>query len=410
LSWCPAVTLAALGVPFSAAAQSQVDSSVYVSANGGYSSNPFLSEGDDEGLLIGQVDVRPTLEWRNELDVIRLESFFTHAQYSEDVGSTDAAGTTLTASSRIDAQTTLRAVIAFDSSVLGVGDAVLARGSGSLQTPSIPSDPTAGEPPVTQPAVPETIETPDGDIDLIGSRQRRNSLSLAVSAEIRPDARSSWTIGANASGADYPGGNQAAAGYRTAGLSTNYRRDLSELTSLGARAEAYVADYKGGPTSKVYTLQAYTTRRLSQFWSLDAGAGASVIDGGDTVTLFSGQASLCNRQPLAVFCIVASREPAISGLSGVRTQTNIGANYQVLLDANSSLSGAASYAWTGADVQSSLGERRFLTLSTTYRRDVGRRFSIMAAVDSRYLQISGSQSRRDVALRLGGAFRFGMTR
>jgi hypothetical protein len=272
-----------------------------------------------------------------------------------------------------------------------------------------PTSPDASAAP--DPAVPPPLagldELPDGDIDLIGLRQRRNSLSAAVTAELRPDARSTWTFAVNAAGADYPGSGRVASSYRSVGVSANYRRSLSERTSVGARAEGYVVDYKAGATSKVYTLQGYASHRLAEFWSFESSAGVSILDADESLVMFAGQASVCNTQLLAKFCLVGSRAPVVSGFSGVRAQTSLGASFDTTLDAKSSLGGSVTYVWVGEDAQNTLGQRRFLALGATYRRQIGDRISFFTAVNGRHLSTAGSAARRDVSVRAGALIRFG---
>lgn len=400
----PAATIVTMGLAAPGAlAQSQVDASVSVSANGGYSSNPFLSVGEAAGAGVAQVDVRPSLDWRTERDRLRLEGYYTRTEYLESFDATDATGINLDASSRLDEQTTLRAVIAFDSSVLGAGDAVLARAGGGPASLPVTDPSTAPDPGVPEEVPIDTL--PDGDFDLVG--QRRNSLSLAVNADIQTDARSTLSIGINATGADYPGTRTVASSYRTVGMSANYRRELSEKTSIGARAEQSVVDYEGGPTSKVYTLQGFASHRIAQYWSLEASAGGSVLDSRDSRVIFAGGATLCHRHPLARFCLVGSRAPVVSGLSGVRAQTSLGASFDTTIDARSSLGASATYVWMGSNSQSAFDKRRFIVLGATYRRDLGNRLSFFTTLNSRYLKSASTRARRDLALRAGAALRFG---
>jgi hypothetical protein len=403
-----AVAVATLGVAApDAFAQSQVDASVDVSGNVGYSSNPFLSAGSDTDAVVAQLEVRPALDWRTERDLIRLEGFYTRTEYIDSFDATDAVGAILNASSRLDEQSTLRSVIAFDSSILGTGDVLLARPGGTtVVTPGTP-DPSVVPGATAPPPLSGVDELPDGDIDLIGLRQRRNSLSAAVTAELRPDARSTWTFSINAAGADYPGSGRVASSYRSVGVSANYRRSLSERTSVGARAEEYVVDYKAGATSKVYTLQGYASHRLAEFWSFEGSAGISILDADQSLVMFAGQASVCNTQLLAKFCVTGSRAPVVSGFSGVRGQTSLGSSFDATLDAKSSLAGSVTYVWVGEDPQSALGQRRFLALGATYRREIGRRISFFTAVNGRYLDTAGLAARRDASIRAGAVIRFG---
>ena len=403
LSLVSTATFVSLGLAAPGAlAQSQVDTSVSVSANGGYSTNPFLAAADEAGAGVAQVDIRPSLDWRTERDVLRLEGYFTRTEYFDTFDATDATGINLNTSSQLDEQSTLRAVLAFDSSVLGAGDAVLARQAADPgPTPggsAAPPDAGAsGELPVDG--------LPDGDFDLVG--QRRNSLSLAVNADIRTDARSILNVGINATGADYPGTRSVASSYRTVGVSVSYRRELSELTSVGARAEQSGVDYKVGPMSKVYTLQAFASHRLAQYWTLDASAGTSLLDGSDDRVIFAGEASICHMHPLARFCLVGSRAPVVSGLSGVRAQTSLGATFDNTIDSRSTLGASATYVWMGSNSQGALDKRRFIALGATYRRDLGHRLSFYTALNSRYLKGTSARARRDMSLRAGIALRFG---
>lgn len=393
--------LALIALVPEAAAQAQVEPSVTVSGNGGYSSNPFLTTGNDVDAFVTQIDVRPMLDQRTERDMLHFEAFYTRTDYLENFDGNDGFGALLNSSSQIDENSKLRANISFDSSVLGVTQPILSVGGGAIVDTPVAGDPPAGDPLLG------VGDLPDGDIGLIGLRQRRNSLSLEVTAELRTGPRSTWTFSANAAGADYPRGGLVASSYRSIGISASNQRELSETASVGLRGDAYAVDYRRGPTSKVYTLQGYGSLRLAESWTLEATGGVSVLEGDENLVMFSGQTTICDAGRQGRFCFVASRAPVVSGFSGVRGQTSVGASYDYKVDAHSNLGASASYVWTGRDPNTNLGRRRFLTANATYRRDMGGQLSLFVALDGRHLESDGMSGRSDIAGRAGASLRFG---
>ncbi|MCP3730814.1 hypothetical protein M9978_10270 [Sphingomonas sp. MG17] len=359
-----------------------------------------MTTGGDIDAIVTQVDIRPSLQVRTERDLIYLEAFYTRADYLENFDSNDGVGARLNATSRIKPNLTLRTTISFDSSVLGVNGPVLARdGGGQIGLPG-----TGGLPADQVPL--EIDEIPDGDIELLGLRQRRNSLLVEASAELRTGPRSLWTLSASAARADYPRSG-AAANYRSIGTTVEHRRDLSQTLSAGGRADLLVVKYRGGPTSNVYTAQGFVSLQLAERWTLEASAGVSVLDSVTRQALFSGRATMCNSGPGARFCFLASRAPAVSGFSGVRGQTSLGGTFDYPIDAHSSLSAAVTYVWTERNPASIIDGRRFLTATTTYRRDLGGQVSLYAAIDYRRLESEGIIGRSDFAARIGASVRLG---
>jgi hypothetical protein len=391
-----------------AAAQSRVEPSLSVSGNSGYSSNPFLTAGEDVDAFVVQVDVRPALDLRTERDAMHLEAFYTRTEYPDAFEATDTFGALFNASSQIDEQSTLRTVISFDSMVLGTTDALLPGvGIPPGSEPGVLPDPAAAPGPSAPTPGLDIGDLPDGDIDLVGLRQRRNSLSVEVTAELRPGPRSMWAFSANASGADYPRSGSTASSYRSVGLSANHRRELSGRSAVGARADVYAVDYKSGPTSKVYTLQGFVSHRLAERWSLEATAGASVLDGDSNLFMFAGQVTVCDASGRTRICLLASRAPVVSGFSGVRGQTSLGANFDRRLDARSNVAAAVSYVWSGEESSFGMGQRRFIAVNATYRRDMGGQLSLFAALDGRHIRSAVVSGRKDIAGRVGASMRFG---
>jgi hypothetical protein len=238
-------------------------------------------------------------------------------------------------------------------------------------------------------------------------RQRRNLLSLDVGLDTQTGPHSFWTFGINGSQADYPHASGLVSSYRTIGLDVTHKRVISPTTTLGGRIDAYAVDYRNAPTSKVYTPQIFLSQRLPMRWTIEASAGASVRDNGTMRAIFSGQLTICRTGEQDRLCFAASRAPAVTGFSGVRTQSALSALYDYRLDLRSTVSASASYSWIASDASNIIGSRRFFSANATYRRDMGHNFSLFAALDYRHIQSKGVTVKADRSGRLGASVRFG---
>ncbi len=166
----------------------------------------------------------------------------------------------------------------------------------------------------------------DGDIGLIGLRQRRKTLSTSASASYLLSERTSLFGGVNASRSTYPGEQRQSillGNFTQYGANAGFSRSINELSSVGVQVSATFVDYDRGFSSSFFTPRLTYNRTLSPRWTLNAAVGGAIVHdriSGTSVTV-SAEGTLCRTySERGNVCLFASREPSVTGFGGVRTQ------------------------------------------------------------------------------------------
>jgi hypothetical protein len=414
---------AAAVVPFAgASAQITTIPSLSASVGGAYSTNPFLAiEGDDAASV--QLDVRPSLQLIDGTDQAIVSAFYNRADYLTRYGSNSGYGAAINGTTRPNARTTLGFSASYDSQILGAQNGFVTPGNPILTSPiggttgggstvggDGSSTPVVSTPVVTAPVLVPGLNGIDGDIGLIGFRQRRNAISAGVNASFAPDTRSSWNAGVNLNRSTYPNTRETsifASGFTNYSGSIGYNRSLTELSSIGFQIGASHVEYDRGFESQIYTPRLTYNRTLSELWTLAAAVGAGIThDTGGTNVSVSVDGSLCRNGERLRGCLTGSRIPSVSGFGGVRVQTSVGGsfNYQVDQDTNASASG--SYARiSGTDSEFApglnIGGQNLVNADVSLQRRLGRMFSAVASVSYRNAGGIGASIPGDITGRLG---------
>lgn len=411
-----ATTVALLAGATGAGAQTVIPSA-QVSVSGGYSTNPFLTTGDDLGVASAQIGIVPQLEIIDGTDQATISAFYDRTEYASKYDGNDGYGLNINASTQFDPRTSLSFFASYSSSILGTANGFgtepvivtgTGTGTGSGTGTGTGTDTGTGTTPiVTTPIVTTSIiDTIGGDIGLVGFRQRRNALSAGLSGSYRPDEKSTWGFGANVARNSYPDNGGLASSFRSYGVNTSYSRSLSERSSAGFQIGATLTDYNRLPSAKFVTPRLTYNTRLAERWTLDLAVGASFVDDGfSTGVAASATASLCRIAERAQFCLTASREPGVSGFGGARNQTSVTAVYTYQLAEATSLSASGSYSQTSNGVTPLQGfqtrDQGYLSGSLTLNRRLARRLSAFGTLNYRDVNGLGVPIDADLGARAG---------
>lgn len=413
---CLLATSVAIVAGASGAAAQTVIPSAQVSLSGGYSTNPFLSSVDDTGVASAQIGIVPSLQIIDGTDQATISANYNRTEYLSKYDGNDGYGAAINASTQLNARTSLSLFAAYSSSILGTAGGygigpVITTGTGistGIDTGTDGSTPVVTTPVITTPV----IDDLGGDIGLVGFRQRRSALSAGVNGSYRPDEKSTWGFGANASRSSYPDNGGFASNFRSYGVNTSYSRSLSERSSAGFQVAATITDYTNLPDARFVTPRLTYNTRLAERWTLDLAAGVSIIDDGfGSGVAASASASLCRIAERAQFCMSASREPGVSGFGGARTRTSITAVYTYQLAEATSLSATGSYSRSENGVTRLSGIRGrnqdYVSGGISLNRRLARRLSAFGSVNYRDVNGLGVPIDADIGARAGLALTIG---
>lgn len=344
----PALLPAALGCALLGAtgsAQAQVVGRFTASASvsDGYSSNPFLLDGDDTGSGYLEFSVTPTYVLIEPRASTTLTGYYSRSEYFRRYNNSSGYGAALNHSRRLDPRTSLNLGINFGSSIQGERTSAFAPPFAGQ--PEVPGQAPLPDP--TQPQQPGVPSVPGLPVDptLIGRGLRQDSLGVNASISTSPSAFDSYSLSVRANRSFT--GARAAGDHRTYGETLSYSRRLSELVDVGAQFSVERTDYSGGifPGALILQPQLTYSHRLSPSLSLDGALGAVFVNSegpGDSRSL-SGNLSLCWTDPRSSLCLTADRSAGASGGGGVSKQLSSSLNYSYRLSPYDSVSAGISY-------------------------------------------------------------------
>jgi len=423
--WLVAATGAAVA-PLGVAAQVRTVPALTVAGGVGYDSNPFLGAGGAKGSASTTLNVMPSITFVDGVDRAVIAGSYNRQDFFTRYGSNNGYQASANGHKQFDARTGIDVAASYDSSVLGgagnfapIGQVVPVTGgaagsgigSGASGSGSLPvvSAPIGTAPVVTIPV--------DGDIGLIGLRQRRKTLSTSASASYLLSERTSLFGGVNASRSTYPGAQRQSillGNFTQYGANAGFSRSIDELSSVGVQLSASFVDYDRGFSSSFFTPRLTYNRTLSPRWTLNAAVGGAIVHdriSGTSVTV-SAEGTLCRTfSERGNFCAFASREPSVTGFGGVRTQTTAGATLGYRLSEVSTVSASARYNHV-ANGTPALSEgvlpanQDFTSVDGSYQRQLGRHLSALASAGYRHISsgfrtAGGSTGGNSVFGRLG---------
>jgi hypothetical protein len=304
----------------------------------------------------------PRYQLEDELGSTTIDGSYRRTEYLTGYDSSEAYSGTIQSQRKLSEQLGIRAVLAFDSSILGE------RGS-DLLFPLRPVEPGAPLPPELNP-----------DLALFGLGQRRSTLRAGLGADYQRTEVDVINADVQVERASF-GSQQSFSDYKAYSGALGYARALSQRTQIGARLSGQFIDYDlRGSTSSVLQPQLTVDTQLSSTWSLKAAAGLLFVntertgESSDSIGL-STSLSGCRRADRSSLCLRFQRDASPSGLGEVLTRTGGGIDYSYRL-------GERTYVRAQADIShvkgSSFADRGSLTYgnaSASYDRELSKRLS-----------------------------------
>ena len=358
-------TLLAAGAAAPSFAAPKIVPMVTVSGGGQYSSNPFLTPGDSPDGFAASVEVAPSIEIIDDRTQATISGNVGFTQYLGDLGDLSAYRVQGLIQHRATDRLSLTARVGFDSSILGARgfndpvrvlpfapavDAVPGTGT----TAGTPTTPLPAAPPLlfgtNNPALGLGSTIVNSDLGLLGVRQRRNLANASFGLDYRVSARSSFSAEANFSKGSFPGAAIITQGFTTYGATIEYRRAVSERTTIGVGLAVSRINYAQSPATSIYSPRVSISQRLSGGFSLNASAGVAIVRQANTSTTSPFvDASLCRARVRSSLCLAASYAPSTTGIGSVRNQLGVSANYSYRLAERSSLSASVGYSQLTAE-------------------------------------------------------------
>jgi hypothetical protein len=356
-----------------------------VTLGAGAASNPLLQAGDSSGSAFLELAINPRYLLADELGTTSFDVYYRRTEYLNEYGDTEAYGGSIRSQRRLSQQLLIRALLSYDSSILGE------RGSALI----IPIDPV-------NPGTPLPPEI-DPDLGLFGLGQRSSRLRAGLGAEYQRSEIDVITGDVEIEQTSF-GDEQILSDYRSYSGTLGYARSLSERTRVGARVSAQVIDYDlSGSTSSVVQPQLTLDTQLNPVWSLKAAAGLLFVqteqDGRSSDSIgFSANVTGCRRAERSSLCLLFQRDAAPSGLGEVLTRTSGSVDYSYRLGERSNIRAHADISRIEG---SAFADRESLTYgnaSAAYDRELTKRLS--GGVSVAYRDIYGSE--RNVSADVSG--------
>ncbi|WP_380879036.1 hypothetical protein [Sphingomonas sp. DBB INV C78] len=381
----------AIAAPAGMAQAQDISGSIDLSASAGYATNPFL-EGDspdddsktDTGFVEGSI--RPNLAIIDDKGRSNFGAYYRRTEYFRRYSASDAYGVSASSDRRLSEKIDVRALLAFDSSIIGTAEA-----DGELGG-EIPQNP---------------------DIGLIGQRQRRNALDASVGMTIRPNARDAWMVDLDANKTVYPNDDIQTTDYVTYGARFGYSHALSENSSIGATLGYTKIDYDGfGRDAQIISPQITYSTRFRGGWSLDASLGISFTEtklliGNSNTNAFSGTLALCKETSRTGLCIGGSQQTNASGFGDIRKETNIYGSYSYKLTERDTLSSRISYSRNSSQDRIISVKQEYLTGTIDYARQLDEKLRLTASVSYRDAYSRSLSPDADISGRVGVAYLLG---
>lgn len=392
-----------------------------VSSTLGYSNNPFAVTGSDTGAGFVSVDIRPQLRVLREKGVLTVTADANVQQYFNRYTRSDnySGGLDYSFVPAEHIQAHLNASI--QSSLIGSNnDFINTFPTATQTTPTVGTGTGIGTG-IVDPinALPNNTGT---DIALFGIGARRRSINGGGDVTATLSARdvvtaSAFIVDSRFSNTGATGSAATTIGdYTGYGGTIGYSRQLNSRVQAGLQGSGSRYDYTtvGGDTN-VYSIQATTTARINEYWTLNGALGISFIDrqvGGNTTAL-SGSASLCRRGVRVNYCLNANRSVLPTGVIGTQISTTVGGSYAYRVTEFSNITASADYSrnsvprgTTGTINNFGFGNE-YARVAVGYDRQLRQRLRFISSVN--YRKVFGGFTNRpsDFGGQIGLALRLG---
>ena len=307
--------------------------SVDFTAGLGYATNPLLRGGSDTGSGFGRLSALVSHTVVSERSALRLTAFGENNTYFSHNGSKQLFALGAHDRYKASEKVSVFGDLGFSSDI---GGQLVGR---ILGVPSVPPviDPGTVLPP------PVTIVDPF----TIDSTRRQYRFTGQVGADIALNARDSLDVSASGQYAFFQR-NGPSSNYSSFSQSVEFRRTLSERTSVGARLTVQEANYPGSSNgSTLYNPAATVRTRLGEGWDASLAVGVLIVDrhtlsGNSTKLSPSVDAALCRTSPSERICAHASHSAQTASTQGTLTTTSAGVDYFSRLSPKDTVQASAS--------------------------------------------------------------------
>lgn len=386
-----------------AAAQRQSGATSYVDleAGAGYSSNPSLSFGSDQGSGFGRLAIHAVHSRVSARSTTLLSGYAENVSYFNHHGSQQSANlyghhdVAVSEHARLfgDVSATYQEGGALDTRVLAL--------------PIIP-------PPIPGGTLTPPILVP-GSADFLSVTGRTFTISGHGGGTFALGPHDDLSLSSGLDHTIFHSGPERTS-YTRIPVTVAYDRVLSARTTVGARVTADKTDYDGPTNFRVITPQLTGRVQLAQRVSLDGAIGASFsrVDTGTVVTHSTGlsaQASLCGQGEASFYCARFFANEQSPTTAGPARQIGGGIDYSRRLDANQTVQfslGVEHYSTpvsviTGQTFSSST----YYHAAASYARRIGSRLYGGVNLSARTLTQNGPDPNADFNGSLFIRYRFG---
>lgn len=419
-----AVSASLLALAAPAAAQSTT-SFLDVGASLGYSSNPFLRDGNDEGSATGRIFVQGSHSVITERTQWSLSAYAENTAYLTDHASSQLANVSAAVRHRASERVHVFGDVRFS---VDAGGQLLSRFTDStIGFPGAPA-PTPTVPGPGAPAVTPAAVTPLQDADLqqlpidpydpaiFGLRRRQYAVSGQLGASFQASARDSLGLSAGAQHVFF-GGNSDTSNYTSFNATGTWDRQLSERTTIGAGLQVRRTQYSdSGHRSTILNPFVRVSTSLSEGWSASSSVGASFLDqdldgDSDHSVGISLDGSICKLGEASRFCANAGRSVQPSSLGSAFTTTSVGLNYSQRLSRVDTLDlSASAYRYRGEDELAEASDSTFAALDARYSRELTPRLFAGVSGGVRSLDRRDAKAETDLNGSVFVRYRFGDVR
>jgi hypothetical protein len=369
-----------------------VSSGVGVSGAAEYSTNPFLLDTTNGGVVRGYVSVSPSIEEKSARSSLRVSANAIFSKYSRKYRDSVDLSSQVGYNAVLDRGLSVRAGVSI-SSTIGAGY----ENSAVFVTPN-PDD-----------VVPRPI-----DFTLVGTTQRTTSARGSAGVNYAVDAKNSLSLGYDVAVLRFPtaGGRNE---YSNLSQSASYSRVINPRLSLGASVSVARVDYFGTALgdARIISPSTNASLRVARQWTISGGVGFSstrvnVVGGAFTSTDLSGSLSACRADQRTNFCLNGGRSTGASSIDGVRTTSSLGVSYSYKITSRDTLSASGGYSRSGTPRLSIVGPTTYISASTRYER----RFAsnISGYVAGGFTRSTLEQTRSNASISMGINYNFGSRR
>jgi hypothetical protein len=369
-----------------------------LTANLGYSSNPFLEIGNSRSSAYGRVSARGVHAWGGERSSSSISAFVEGTTYLNDYGLKSIFA--LTGDTQFQASERLSL---FASGGV-TGDLAGQLSNRFLYVPSAPVVPDPNLPPP-----PVVVDDPD----LFSFTGRQYRVYGQGGASFGVSERGTLTVSGGAQRTIYT--DDLLDEYTTLFGNGTYGHTLSERTTVGFGVGVSQTNYSNSSSSTTTINPTVNIRTLlSENWDASAAVGVSFskvddeLGGDDSSTSLSLDAELCRTLEFDRFCGRVARYQQSSSRAAIVTTTTVGLDWYKRLDDKQTIQLSAAVVRYVSDFQALEDFRtHHFRLAASYSRRINMRLSAGADVGVRSLRQDGPDPDADIGANLFLRYRLG---